>query len=169
MFCSARESKATESNLTQAARSSSARAASSSSARAASSSSARAANANQGQPANASQARSAGPSSALAARSSSGQAADSSPAQVAGKSSSAQAEQKKDSGGKPPPLFQPGEIVLQWWASWFASATEPQLNLKGNKRPAWYRAQVTAAAVWKPAGTYYAGQMMEPGWWYNAH
>jgi hypothetical protein len=160
IFCSSSKSKASKSNLAQAARSSSARAASSSSAQAASSKSAQAAS----------------PSSALAARSSSGRAADSSSAQVAGKSSSAQtaksssaqAEQKKDSGGKPPPLYKPGESVLQWWASWFASATEPQLSLKGKKRPAWFRAEVTVAAVWKPAGTY-AGQTIEPGWWYNAH
>ena len=93
------------------------------------------------------------------------QAGKSNPAQ-AGKSSST--EQKVDSGRQPPALYEAGQSVLQWWASWFAGATEPQLSVRRKTRGAWFRGEVTTAAVWKQAGTY-AGQAVGPGWRYLAH
>ena len=167
-FCALNKSKATESSLAQAANSSSAQAARHSSARAARPSSTKKA------------ADDTDEEGYFSPADNRQKAVVSSTSVEAAKSSSAQAEKKKDSGGeggKKPPLYKPGQAVLQWWASWFSSATTVEwLSENGNKKqarkkkPAWYRAEVTTAPVWRTAGAYYAGRTVEEaGWWYNAH
>ena len=38
-----------------------------------------------------------------------------------------------------------GQSVLHWWAGWFASATEPPMQLKKKLRPVWLDATIIMA------------------------
>ena len=44
---------------------------------------------------------------------------------------------------RPPPKFQSGQSVHQWWATWMAGAYKPPPGIKGKYgRPAWYSSSV---------------------------
>jgi hypothetical protein len=68
----------------------------------------------------------------------------------------------ESSSRKPDPLFQVGQSVHHYWASWFSGCqpgSEPQVSKK--KRPAWYSAEVSSVPTWKEqlpyAGSYFTG------------
>ena len=42
----------------------------------------------------------------------------------------------------PGPKFRHGESVVQWWASWMATATAVPSTYSANARPAWYIAEI---------------------------
>ena len=44
----------------------------------------------------------------------------------------------------PGPKFRHGESVVQWWASWMASATTVPATYNAGNRPAWFSAEVLA-------------------------
>ena len=54
------------------------------------------------------------------------------------------------------PKLATGQAVQHWWAGWFKDAESPPMQLKGEKRPAWYDAQIYAAIGIKDVK--YAGQ-----------
>ena len=53
--------------------------------------------------------------------------------------------------------FSTGQSVVQWWARWFATATEPKLQVAKGDRPRWYDATVIMAI--KKGKCMYAGRM----------
>ena len=54
-----------------------------------------------------------------------------------------------------------GQSVLHWWAGWFASATEPPMQLRKKLRPAWFDATIIMALGFRDVA--YAGrQWREP-------
>ena len=70
---------------------------------------------------------------------------------------------------RPPPKFQPGQSVLQWWSNKFHLATDAtvQLRCARKSRPAWYSGEVTMPGVWAD-GVVYAS-MPFTGWVYVVH
>ena len=68
---------------------------------------------------------------------------------------------------QPKAKFQTGQSVHHWWASWFAKAEKPLMHVKGNKRPAWFDANIYAAL--EPQAVKYAGIMWPEGPVYQVH
>jgi len=74
-----------------------------------------------------------------------------------------QAQAKAESPSRrPDPLYGVGQSVHHYWASWFSGCkpgSEPQI--RKNKRPAWYSAEISSVPTWKEqlpyAGSYYTG------------
>ena len=66
-----------------------------------------------------------------------------------------------------PPVFSPGQSVLQWWAGWFKDATEPKLHYKKSQRPTWYSGEIVNPAQYM-TDFKYAG-MLYTGWTYPVH
>ena len=52
--------------------------------------------------------------------------------------------------------FANGQSVLNWWASWFATAVEPPKKLKGKHRPKWYDSNIIAQMA--KMDVHYAGR-----------
>ena len=67
----------------------------------------------------------------------------------------------------PAPKFQNGASVIQWWASWMATATEPLKTYNNKNRPAWFKGECLQHLGFK--SVFYAGRQQAIGHVYSVH
>ena len=67
----------------------------------------------------------------------------------------------------PAPKFQNGSSVIQWWASWMATATEPLKTYNNKNRPAWFKGECLQHLGFK--SVFYAGRQQAIGHVYSVH
>ena len=49
---------------------------------------------------------------------------------------------------RPDPLFQAGQAVHQWWATWMPGAAQPPSSIKKGMRPQWYTSSIMSPPEW---------------------
>ena len=67
----------------------------------------------------------------------------------------------------PAPKFQNGASVIQWWASWMGTATEPLKTYNNKNRPAWFKGECLQHLGFK--SVFYAGTQQSIGHVYQVY
>ena len=67
----------------------------------------------------------------------------------------------------PAPKFQNGSSIIQWWAPWMATATEPLRTYTNKSRPAWFKGECLQHLGWM--SIFYAGRHQPIGHVYSVH
>ena len=73
----------------------------------------------------------------------------------------------QSSNDPPKPMFQNGASIIQWWASWMQTTTQPFKAYKEKGRPAWYKGEIVQHVGHK--SVFYAGVQHEPSHVYQVN
>ena len=73
----------------------------------------------------------------------------------------------QSSNDPPKPMFQNGASIIQWWASWMQTTTQPFKAYKEKGRPAWYKGEIVQRVGFK--SVFYAGVQHDPSHVYQVN